>query len=164
MNSIRLFIQILRKLKKLVSVFVCHDYIFVALATGLGLVLTTASQSLHSLRPQIERFTQPSDYGKATLSKNWQYLDGMLFYLYTHAHDKYTSFYGSTSAAILIFLLVTSFSSLVASTGRLDQVFQILPEQEGSVLVGNMLSDGILVIDYASSSDDPPEHALEEQS
>lgn len=85
-------------------------FLWLNLATGLGLVLTTASQSLHSLRPQIERFTQPSDYSKATLSKNWQYLDGMLWYLYTHAHvhvHKYTSFYGSTSVAILILLLIT---------------------------------------------------------
>ena len=76
----------LKEIKKAGKCVVCHDYISVALATGLGLVLTTASQSLHSLRPQIERFTQPSDYGKATLSKNWQYLDGMLWYLYIHAH------------------------------------------------------------------------------
>ena len=47
------------------------------LAVGLGLVLTTASQSLRSLRPQIERFTQSSEHSRATLSKNWQYLDGV---------------------------------------------------------------------------------------
>ena len=52
--------------------------------------------------------------------------------------------------------------SLVASTGRLDQVFQILPEQEDSVLVGNMLSDGILVIDCESSPVNPDDHVVAE--
>ncbi|XP_019848920.1 PREDICTED: diacylglycerol kinase zeta-like [Amphimedon queenslandica] len=95
-------------------------------AVGLGLVITTASQSLRSLRPRIERFTQSSEHSRATLSKNWQYLD-------------------------------------VASTGRLDQVFQILPEQEESVLVGNMLSDGILVIDCESLSPvNPDDHVVAE--
>lgn len=50
------------------------------------------------------------------------------------------------------------FLFIVASTGRLDQVFQILPEQEEFVLVGNMLSDGILVIDNDPKPILSPEH------
>ena len=37
---------------------------------------------------------------------------------------------------------------VVASTGRFDRVFQILPEQEEGIAVGDMLSDGILVVEY----------------
>ena len=37
---------------------------------------------------------------------------------------------------------------VVASTGRFDRVFQILPEQEEGISVGDMLSDGILIVEY----------------
>ena len=46
----------------------------------------------------------------------------------------------------------TIFSPVVASTGRHDRVFQILPEQEEAISVGDMLSDGILIVEYEDNS------------
>ena len=46
-------------------------------------------------------------------------------------------------------------SFVVASSGRLDRVFQILPEQESMMSVGDMLSDGILVVEFESPSSSP---------
>lgn len=94
-------------------------------AVGLGLVLTTPADTLKALRPQINRFTKPKEFGKSPqLSKNWQYLD-------------------------------------VASSGRLDRVFQILPEQEESITVGDMLSDGILLVEFEESLTSPMESTLD---
>lgn len=50
------------------------------LAVGLGLVVTKPAENLRSLRPQIERFTQVSESSRHSLSKNWNYLDGKIYY------------------------------------------------------------------------------------
>ena len=40
---------------------------------------------------------------------------------------------------------------VVAFSGRVDRVFQVLLEQEENIIVGDMLSDGILVVESAFS-------------
>lgn len=46
------------------------------IAVPLGFVVTTPGETLHTLRPQIHKFTSGREYDKQQLSKNWQYLDG----------------------------------------------------------------------------------------
>lgn len=45
----------------------------------------------------------------------------------------------------------------MAFSGRVDRVFQVLPEQEENIIVGDMLSDGILVVEFDAPLDDDEE-------
>ena len=50
-------------------------YIF--LAKPLGLVVATSEDTLKTIRPQIDRYTQDDDDdGQRQLAKNWRFLDG----------------------------------------------------------------------------------------
>ncbi len=44
----------------------------------------------------------------------------------------------------------------VANSGRIDRLFQVIPDQEGSILIGEMLSDGLLVVEMPSSPPSTP--------
>lgn len=50
---------------------------------------------------------------------------------------------------------------VVASNGRLDRMFQVLPEQEESISVGDMLSDGILIVEHETPPCSPAGLILE---
>ena len=39
----------------------------------------------------------------------------------------------------------------VATSGRVDRVFQVTPDQERTMLIGDMLSDGLLVVEFPPS-------------
>ena len=46
-------------------------------AKPLGLVVATSEDTLKTIRPQIERYTQDDDDdGQRQLAKNWRFLDG----------------------------------------------------------------------------------------
>ena len=40
---------------------------------------------------------------------------------------------------------------IVATSGRVDHMFQVLPDQEDSVSMGDFLSDGLLIVELDSS-------------
>ena len=50
----------------------------------------------------------------------------------------------------------TSCSHTVA-TGRLNRMFQVLPDQEDGIFIGDMLSDGIVVVELDPSPTATPE-------
>lgn len=84
-------------------------------AKPLGLVVATSEDTLKTIRPQIERYTQDDDDdGQRQLAKNWRFLD-------------------------------------VATSGRMDCMFQVLPDQEDSISMGDILSDGLLVVELDPS-------------
>ena len=57
-----------------ISYLVCT---FSVSAKPLGLVVATSEDTLKSIRPQIERYTQDDDDdGQRQLAKNWRFLDG----------------------------------------------------------------------------------------
>ena len=41
--------------------------------------------------------------------------------------------------------------SLVANSGRVDRMFQVTPDQERTMMIGDMLSDGLLIVEFPSS-------------
>ena len=44
-----------------------------------------------------------------------------------------------------------AYFSLVATSGRMDCMFQVLPDQEDSISMGDILSDGLLVVELDPS-------------
>ena len=40
----------------------------------------------------------------------------------------------------------------MANSGRVDQMFQVTPDQEHNLVIGDMLSDGLLVVELPPSS------------
>lgn len=62
---------------------------------------------------------------------------------------------------IILILGVLSIFCVVASNGRLDRMFQVLPGQEESISVGDMLSDGILIVEYETPPCSPAGLVLE---
>ena len=51
----------------------------------------------------------------------------------------------------LPFLSSHLFFPLVATSGRMDCMFQVLPDQEDSISMGDILSDGLLVVELDPS-------------
>ena len=46
---------------------------------------------------------------------------------------------------------------LTVATGRLNRMFQVLPDQEDGIFIGDMLSDGIVVVELDPSPTATPE-------
>jgi len=46
---------------------------------------------------------------------------------------------------------------LSIATGRLNRMFQVLPDQEDGIFIGDMLSDGIVVVEMDPSPTATPE-------
>lgn len=44
----------------------------------------------------------------------------------------------------------------VANSGRVDRMFQVTPDQEHSMLIGDMLSDGLLIVELLPSPASTP--------
>ena len=110
-------------------------------AEPLGLVVTRPGDTLKTLRAHIERFTKGDELHKSQLCHDWRYLDGgALMCVWGH----------SVSGCL---------PYTVAFSGRVDRVFQVLPEQEENIIVGDMLSDGILVVEFAAPLDDDEEES-----
>ena len=45
----------------------------------------------------------------------------------------------------------------VATSGRVDRMFQVLPDQEDNIRMEDMLSDGLLVVELGSSPTGTPQ-------
>ena len=102
--------------------------------------MTRPGDTLKTLRTQIAaRFTEGDELHKSQLCHDWQYLDGRVL----------MCIWGHSVSGCLPYT--------VAFSGHVDRVFQVLPEQEENIIVGDMLSDGILVVEFGALPDDDEE-------
>ena len=139
--------------RKCTSVSICFTSFLFISAKPLGLVVATSEDTLKSIRPQVDQYTQDDDDdGQRQLAKSWRFLDGELGRSERErereggGEERRTKKKRDDIHAIFSRHL-SLFPFAVATTGRVDRMFQVLPDQEDSISLGDILSDGLLVVE-----------------
>lgn len=113
-------------------------------AKALGLVVATAQDTLQTMRKQINQFANELDEDREPqLSKNWRFLDGESL-LISNQSPSYV-----VNGRFFI-------QNIVANSGRVDRMFQVIPDQERTIVIGDMLSDGLLIVELPPSPPPTP--------
>ena len=71
--------------------------------------------------------------------------------------DKFTARVEKASTYMYTYVHVCTYQpplspSIVAMTGRVERMFQVLPDQEEAMFIGDMFSDGLFVVELPSQS------------